>query len=82
MTAQTLTGPLSDQLKLRSAGRQDWLITPIRPLDGDVHVRLEAAGGDTVRLGYSAFSANSISKARHSPKRCGGTYGGGLLTPG
>lgn len=65
----TLSGPASDQLELRPAGRQDWLITPIQPIDGDVHVRLEAAGGETVRLLPLRASAVAPAWRVELPKR-------------
>ena len=67
--AVTLSGTGSDQIDLRRAGRQEWLIVPTQPIDGDVRVRVEAAGGETVRLLSLRASAITPDWQRDLPRR-------------
>lgn len=67
--AVTLSGPGSDRIELRPAGRQEWLMTTTQPIDGDVQVRIETAGGDTVRRLSLRASAIAPAWQRELPKR-------------
>ncbi|QUD86057.1 hypothetical protein [Phenylobacterium montanum] len=64
-----LKGEGADLVTLRRAGSQDWLLTLVEPLSGDLQVAIEATGGVTRRTLSLRASAIAPDWQRELPRR-------------
>jgi hypothetical protein len=63
-----LSGELAEQFEQRRAGPHEWILTPLTPVNGNIHVTAEAFHGRTERLVSLRASAMAPVWERELPK--------------
>jgi hypothetical protein len=67
--AVTLGGDLADRVKLAKLGPQEWRLSPLTPLTGDLQISIEAGSGELRRLVSLRASALAPDWSRELPRR-------------